>query len=365
MGKKVTQQDIARALNLGINTVNRAFTNTGYVSKKLKKKIFEYAQDVNYVVNKAAQSLVRGESRTIALFSSEKPDFFWNDIQKGVEIAKKNLEPFNINVLYIRVPAANNRAYIKALRAILDDGVHAIGIVNNSEYDIPGICSIIEDRKVPYIAFNIDVPSSRRICYIGPDYMQGGKLAANFLGVGLQGKGLVLVVTSGSDKAPSVSAMRLSGFQTNMAENYPSISYIVQKLNEKDSPQAIKNNLMACIEGGKKKYDGIYLPSSFNLELMQVLEKRHASAASLVVAHDLFPGYKNYFDQKKITALIYQNPILQGYDTVKMLEHILGQNGKADAEDVLLHSSILLRENCDPPVWDIYDPPQRPFAGER
>jgi LacI family transcriptional regulator len=362
MEKKVTQQDIARALNLGINTVNRAFTNTGYVSKKMKKRIFDYAQEVNYVVNKAAQSLVRGESRTIALFSSEKPDFFWNDIQKGVDIAKKHLEPFNINVLYIRVPAANNRVYIKKLRAVLDEGVHAIGIVNNSEYHIPKICSIIEERDVPYIAFNIDAPSSGRICYIGPDYVQGGKLAANFLGVGLGRKGLILVVTSGLNKAPSVSAMRLNGFQSGIAEHYPSISYIVQRLDEDDPPQAIKNSLMACIEEGKKKYDGIYLSAPFNLELMRVLADTHTH--TLVVAHDLFPGYKAYFDQKILTALIYQNPILQGYDTVKMLEHILGQNGKAGAEDVLLHSSILLRENCDPPVWDIYDPPQRPFTGE-
>jgi LacI family transcriptional regulator len=154
--------------------------------------------------------------------------------------------------------------------------------------------------------------------------------------------------------------MRLNGFQSGIEENYPSISYIVQRLNEEDPPRIIKNSLMACIEEGKKKYDGIYLISPFNLELMQVL----TDTRTLVVAHDIFPGYKDYFDQKILTALIYQNPILQGYGTVKMLEHILGQNGKAGSEDVLIYSSILLRENCDPPVWDIYDPPSGLLSGK-
>jgi LacI family transcriptional regulator len=348
MEKRITQNDIAKALNIGINTVNRAFNNTGYVSKEMKKKIFEYSHEVNYVVNKAAQSLVRAEIRTIALFSSEKPKFFWDDIQKGVDIAKKHFEPFNINVLYIRIPVFDDRAYIKKLEEVLDDGVQAIGIVNNSEYDIPKICSIIEAHDVPYLTFNIDAPSSKRICYIGPDYLQGGKLAANFLGVGLQDEDRILVLTSDSDRFPGINEIRLSGFQDTLAEYYPGINCVIRKLNEKDSPDAIQTKIKSYIEEEGGNYSGIYLISCFCSELIQVLsDNKCITLSPIVVVHDLFPGYKEYFNQKLITALIYQNPILQGYEAVKILEHILNHEDKTGREDVLLHSSILLRENCE------------------
>ena len=75
-------------------------------------------------------------------------------------------------------------------------------------------------------------PESRRLCYIGPDYRAGGRLAAEYIGKTLlcMRRPRVLVLTTLPDsransRAPDINALRYEGFCAVMDKHFPGIAH--------------------------------------------------------------------------------------------------------------------------------------------
>ncbi len=58
------------------------------------------------------------------------------------------------------------------------------------------VFGLLERSRVPYITFNIDAGATGRRCFIGPDYVLQGRLAADVLGRVRSGVGSVAVLFS-------------------------------------------------------------------------------------------------------------------------------------------------------------------------
>jgi len=65
-----TIKDVAREAGVSVTTVSRALNNYSDVNINTKKKIEEVAKRLNYVPNRAAQSLVKQEKKTLAFILS-------------------------------------------------------------------------------------------------------------------------------------------------------------------------------------------------------------------------------------------------------------------------------------------------------
>lgn len=348
----ITQKDIARGLGVSLITVSRALNGTGYVSEELKKRIFDYAKEKAYVPSKASQALVRNKVRNIAVFSSTLPTYFWHDIKKGIEIAAEQILPFNYSVRYHLIPESDTETYISQLRKEIKGGLDGAAFVNQRLYDMKTIFGIAEEAGVPYVTFNVDAPESRRLCYIGSDYRAGGRLSADFIGKTLQAKrgGRVLVISSNEDqdrfaKLPDINAERIVGFQSVMKERHPEVEvdirYITTILRKGYSDTQIED-ILRSEEG---KVDAVYLLPAFNQIFMEAIAKLDYCRA-IVVLHDIDRKSVHDLETRLLSAVIYQNPILQGYYTVKMLEHILESKESAKRmKDIEIVHNLILAEN--------------------
>ncbi len=350
MAKRVTQKDIARALGVSYITVQRAVNNSGYVSRELKEKVLSYAREAHYVPHRAAQVLVRNKIRRIALFSSEYPGFFWNDISRGVSMAAEQIAPFNYEVTYAMTARADTAAYLSELEAVIDQGVHAVGIANNWEYDMARVIRRVEEIGVPYVTFNVDAPESRRLCYIGPDYREGGRLAAEFLGKLAGNGGLVgiisIVETGASSLGEAVnSTMRQRGFESYLDEKYPSIERRMGLIDTAWESRRVQEELVRFLSGPARECRALYYIPAFHRPLVAALEERQLAGRVAVVVHDLFPGVEACLERSVFSAVIYQNPILQGYYTVKILEELLESGMSPGMDHIALVHSLIMNEN--------------------
>lgn len=348
---RITQKGIARDLGISLITVSRALNDTGYVSGDLKKRILDYAKQKSYVPHKASQVLVRNKTVRLALFSSTLPDYFWNDIKKGMEIAADQILPFNYSVRYHMVPELDSERYIHLLQDEIRGGLHAAAFVNQRLYDMRTIIHILDDAGIPYVTFNVDEPECRRRCYIGSNYRDGGRLAADYIGRALQvkGGGRVLVVNSNEDadrfaKQPDINSERTAGFLSVMEKHYPEVEcdvrYITSKLKVGYADSQIED-LLREVQG---KVDGVYLIPAFNAVFLRALEKL-AYQRTLTLLHDIDTTALRHLETRLLSAVVYQNPILQGYYTVKTLEHILESKGEAPLKDVEIVHNLVLAEN--------------------
>ena len=349
----ITQKDIAKDMGISLITVSRALNNSGYVSEELRKRIFDYARERAYVPHKASQALVRNKALNIALFSSSLPAYFWHDIKKGIEIAAEQIRPFNYNVRYHMIPESDTECYLGRLRKELTEGLDGAAFVNQRLYDMKAIVAELDRAGIPYVSFNVDAPETGRLCHIGSDYRAGGRLAANYIGGALRtkGGGRVLVIGSNEDedrvaKRPDINAQRYSGFTAVLRDRFPETSCEVEYVTTKLRIGYIDDQIEHALAKRRDSIDAVYLIPAFNELFLTALEKL-AFPRALTVLHDMDRSAAHHLQTGTLSAVVHQNPILQGYFAVKTLEHLLESKRPERVKDVEIVHNLVFAENRD------------------
>ena len=352
-GIGITQQDIADALHLPLITVHRALNDSGDVSKELKTRILSHARDVNYVPHKASQILKRNKVRKIAIFTSSLPRYFWSDIGMGIRIGAEQLQALNYRVNHHMIPEGDSVAYRARLQEEIDDGVEAVAFVNQWIYDMKRIIADLDAARIPYVTLNVDAPESYRLCYIGPDYRAGGRLAAEFLGKTLFFKKhpRVLVLNTSEEapvgsRAPDINRLRYEGFRDVLRRHYGGVSHEVALITTGLRSRKASSQIESILAAEKGSFDALYLIAAFNTQFIEALEKLDLGRC-VAVLHDLDSSSNHYLDNKVLTAVIYQDPILQGYYAVKSLEALLESGHPPATRELNIVHSVVLSENKD------------------
>lgn len=348
--EKATQKDIARALGISLITVQRALNNSGYVSKELKKKIEDYIKKVDYTPHKAAQVLVRRKPRRIFVFSTDYPAFFWDDISQGVDIAGEQLAAYGFEVTHCRIPRGKTSIYLNQIERKLLQGADGIALVNNMEYDMARIVEKIENTGLPFITFNIDIPKSKRLCFIGPDYHAEGRLAAELIEKLVSRKLAVCVIHSnlniqkalfGSD----IFIQRLNGFLERLKETGNEKRVSVEYINYKAPLKTIESNILNYLGDQSNTIGGLYCIPPILAQTCHAVEELGMNRRIAFIGSDLSPEIRHYIENGTITAEIYQNPVLQGYYTIKILEKIIEENHLPQKDKLIVVHEVVLKEN--------------------
>ncbi len=349
----VTQKEIADALHLPLITVHRALNSSGYVSKELKSRILAYAREVRYVPHKASQVLKRNRVRKIAVFSSSLPHYFWNDVRTGISIGAEQIQPLDYQVNYHMVADRDSAQYLELLDQEIRGGVEAAAFVNQWIYRMDQIIERLERAGIPYATINVDAPESRRMCYIGPDYRAGGRLAAEYIGTILQFKrrSRVLVLTTlpdqpGALRAPDLNALRLEGFRAVLERRFPQVQLETAEITKGMRSPAAERHIAEILARRGREADAVYLIPAYNAPFIRALEESD-NGRRVVVLHDLDSSSNHYLDKSLLTAVIYQNPILQGYYAVRVLENLLESGHPPEVRQITISHSVVLNENKD------------------
>ena len=352
-GIGITQKTIARDLKISLITVSRVFNNSGYVSKELRKRILSYAQEVAYKPNRASQVLVRNTIRTIAVFSSPLPEYFWNDIKRGIHQAWEQIKAFNYEVHYHQIPEFNTQKYCALLSEEIRNGLDAAAFVCKDTFDMNLIIDIVEKAGIPYLFFNVDAPGTGRLCYIGSDYRCGGRLAANFIGKSLSMKLSKRVLIMGFMRKDSmytamqdINAERLAGFLSVMREQYPDISCAVEYVNSGPKELDIEFQIFRILKKYRMKTDAVYFIPAYNDTYLRAL-KEYDYRGLITLQHDIDDSAIDCLASNILTAVVYQNPVLQGYLVVRTLEKILESKTGKQQEDIKIAHTLIFRENID------------------
>jgi LacI family transcriptional regulator len=347
---RITQKTIARDLGVSFMTVSRVFNNSGYVSKELRKRILDYAKKNRYEPHRASQVLVRNTIRNIAVFSSTFPEYFWEDIEKGILQAAEQIKFFNYEVHYHRVPDFDSKKYCSLLSREIKNGLDAAAFVCQDIFDMNSIIGMVEKENIPYLLYNVDAADTGRLCYIGADYRSGGRLAANFIGKALElkqaGRALAVNFIRNNHRFPAmpdINAERLEGFLSVMKEHFSGVSCAVEQVDTKTS---VERQIMQILKKYRTKTDAIYFMPAYNDVYHQAL-KRYDFHHIITLQHDIDDSALSCLESDLLTAVIFQDPILQGYTVVRTLETILESKCRERLKDIEIAHNLVLRENSN------------------
>lgn len=244
---------------------------------------------------------------------------YWKKAETGMQEAA---EKYDVDIETIDIEQLDSDKYIYALReavAAKTEGILAVGWRYD---DIEPEIKKIVDAGIPVIYIDTDIEDSSRLCFIGSDNYEAGRLAGEEIVRVTGGQGCVgiLRLTSVENQEK-----RLRGIE-DVLKDYPEIQLVNVNDEFTETDSLNKNVSMKRIQDMLEKYPDITAIVGTNayetVAAGTVVEAMECSDKIRIVGFDDNEETMDYIKKHVIDATIVQQPEKMGYNGVKLLAEI-------------------------------------------
>ena len=336
----VTMKRIAELCGVSRGTVDRALNGRGRVNAETADKIRKTAQELGYEPNPAGKALSARKKRPVIniVISSENNTFF-DDVLKGMEEAAAQYQIYGVQIKYHTMKGYDPAQQLATLQEI-EDNVQAL-IIN--PIDDPAIAAQINrmiDKGVFVVTINNDIEGTRRHCYVGSDYYNGG-ITSCALMEALLGKTANLAIILGSLNLRG-HRLRLEGFKFRM-QRLPDFQLTAVLENNDDDIYAYEKTKELLTAHPEINAISILAAGVYGTcrAVMQLPEEKRP----LIIAFDTVPTTVEMMQFGIIKATIYQHPYRQGFSAVNKAFEYLVHGRLPEKEEFIYKNEIKLFEN--------------------
>ncbi len=134
----------------------------------------------------------------LALVTAGSTGTYWELIERG---AKDAAERYNVNLTVINPPASDEPSQTTAIQALMGKGFDGVAISpNDPPRQASALADIAADTNGNLITFDSDSPVSRRLCFIGTDNYDAGRVCAEYIRQAIPAGGDVIISIGSLDK---------------------------------------------------------------------------------------------------------------------------------------------------------------------
>lgn len=192
----VTLQQIAEAAGVSRGTVDRAMNNRGRINPEVADRIRRIADEMGYQPNRAGRALAMSKrSITIGVIIQASNTPFMEKVIEGAEDAKAEVERLGADVLIRKIEDFDAEKAVEAMHGLKEKGCNGIAVVPMDDEKLKETIDELADAGIPVITFNSDMEDSKRLCFVGQDTYQSGRVAAGLMADILPAGGKVLVIS--------------------------------------------------------------------------------------------------------------------------------------------------------------------------
>lgn len=338
----VSIKQIAEMAGVSRGTVDRALNDRPGIRPEVKAHVLEIAVNLGYRSNRAGKLLGLHKTPTCIgiQMPSEGNDFF-EAVQAGQKQALNELQDFGVTLQIRTMKGFSARQQVNQIDELLRTGIQALAIVPIDHKIIHDKLNKLAQDNFPVITFNTDLDCTKRLCYVGNDYLKSGATAAGILGRIADNRKYKVVILTGSVQMLGHN-QRIHGFSKVIKSNYPQIEITDIFETEDDDIKAY----MVTLDVLRKYPDtnAFYCTAGGVSGCCKALVEAELGGRIKVISFDRTPSMEKYLSDAVITASIDQEPFLQGYLPVKYLfEHLLDKSPVPDRH--LTRNEIVISEN--------------------
>jgi DNA-binding LacI/PurR family transcriptional regulator len=177
--RRPTVGEVASAAGVSPTTVSRVLNGSARVSPEAREAVQETIVALGYVPNRAARSLVRGRTNTVALVISEPEervfgDPFFSAMVRGISAAVTRAE---LQLVLLLSQSAPERVTVERY---VTQG-HVDGVILMSLHDGDRLPDLLADAHIPTVLSGRPMGTRRLMNYVDADNRGGGQLAADHL----------------------------------------------------------------------------------------------------------------------------------------------------------------------------------------
>lgn len=314
----MTTSEIAKRLGISRGTVSRVLNNHPNVKPETRQKVLEAIEELNYVPNETARSLVMKKTYHIAVIVFSQPSFFWAQVENGVNRARIELASQGVVVDYFVTDISNPQEQLSLIRTLPQQGYQGIAIAPNDPQLLARDIDALSNHGFPVVIINVAIPTANQLCYIGCDYIQAGKLAGELFAKCLPAPSHILILALGE----SVHAIeqRIIGFRKELSHHKHLNIKRIEPFRRDSSD--VYDSLVRLL-GEDPCYQGIYVSFDALVQAAQAVKALALEPAPVIIGYDLNEDIYEELKNGFITATICHEPFNQGYFAVKILHKYL------------------------------------------
>jgi len=318
MQKRYTQKEIAKELGVSRATIDRVIHGRGGISEKTTDLVKKRLSEVGYSADVIGRTLSKRDSRVVYALTFME-NFFAEDVISGFKVARDEFLQYGLEMKFLR-SHLDTDLQIKQINQAIEDNAAGILLCSNEPDKMKDIIDKCMSLSIPVITFNNDVPTSKRLCYVGGDYIEAGVLAGEIMGK-LVSTGLVayMYAIHPMYEAPRFwQTLRLDGFLKTMAAN-PAVTVVKSELSSPTYHEAY-NGMRRLLEE-HKDLSGMVVQISSDEQAIGVFDviKNFSQKHIPVLTFDLAGVISQYLRDGYIDACICQDPFSQGYCSAKLM----------------------------------------------
>ncbi|RED61730.1 LacI family DNA-binding transcriptional regulator [Cohnella lupini] len=332
----VTIYDIAAKAGVSAMTVSRVINNTGKISDKTRTKVRRVMEELNYVPNHMARSLVLQQSNLLFLLITDITNPFYTTLARGAEDAAKK-HGYRLLFGNSDENVEKEKDYVDTILATRADGVL---VAPAGDPSLPHL-ETLRKHRVPFVLLDREVPGMDSDVVLG-DSKEGARKLVDHLSA--QGHRRIALING----SPYISSarLRLEGYKEALKLNdlvYDE-NYVLETAFE---PRSDLSEIESWLDRMKP------LPSAIvagnNVLAVEVIRTLHGRGIqvpqqmSLVCFDDLGP----YSEIDPFLTVIAQQAYQFGYLGMQMLVERIQQRGESGLpwKKIVLPADMIIRRS--------------------
>lgn len=311
MEKRITLKDIAQYTGYSLRTVKKVLSGTEYVSEQTSKEIIDASIKLNYKRNSFASALAKNRTYTVALVYANISSSYFPEIERGFGRCAEEYRDYGIRTEYFRRATGDIGWQISLLNELAARAdISAVVVQPMSAVSLVEPINRLADAGKPVITFGSDAPGSKRSCYIGPRAHKSGRIAAQLMANCIGGKGNVCIINRSAEHMQTKE--RTAGFLQCVNERYPGIT--VREVSIPVDPEYYYGTVRSLAVS--EPVDGFFSTDAEVHQAGRALADLGRKDIALI-GYDLSEETCRLMKDGYIDAILYQNPELQGYRSLK------------------------------------------------
>lgn len=347
MSKRPTIQMIAERAGVSRGTVDRVLNNRSYVKEDVRDRVLKAIVEVGYMSPREVHKQTLADEAfaplKLGVLLPSWPDYSLPAILGGVEGAQKELNSYNVKILVERCQSDDPDEVNTRLDDLLSRGVQGIAICAVNDILVESKVTAMVEQGIPVITFNSDLPNSKRISFVGQDYVKSGRIAAELVAKFVPRDGFVLAACGNQEF--DGHRKRLSGFLERMRElGFPDSQIrIIETYNDYHVTYRKVSETLA----EAPDLAAIYMANNSVAGCAKALETAGKKGKVRLVVHDLSESTRQLLESGHIDFTISQDFYRQGYLPLKCLRELLHLGRQPEIYQTNTRISVICSQNMD------------------
>lgn len=336
----VTMKKIAELCGVSRGTVDRALNGRGRVNAETAAMIKKMAEQLGYEPNPAGKALAaRKNHPVIGVLLPSEGNAFFDDVIHGMDRAAAAYAIYGLTVRYYPMKGYNVDKQLHLMEQ-MKGKVNALIISPIDDARIAKAIDDFVDAGIFVVTVVNDIKSSKRHCYVGSDYFNGGETACALLHA-LLGEQAKVGIVMGSRQVLG-HRERLEGFEHRM-KSLPgfSIADVIENGDDEICSYERTKNLL----DDHPDISAMFLLAAGVYGACRAIMQLPEGERPVTIAFDSVPSTVEMMRQGIVKAILYQHPVRQGRMAINLAFEYLVNGRMPDKKNYIMKNEIRLLEN--------------------